>query len=207
MDPVYLFSEQRRGAVQALKIATAKKNERAALRSVIVDHGYAFVCDMHVAVSMPSLAGLPHGGWSADALELAFKGAGKDGVRISQVDQDTLRVDRFAPKIYGEQAVRDLCEEEVPAQILVGTFFVGRVDGVPDVSSMYDKALEAALSTDYEPEVASFNPDLLSSVFAARPNAFDRVTLGSIKLMPRGMSPAVVAAGDVPYAIVMPMRS
>lgn len=205
-SPVYVFAEQRRAVAQALKIATAKDNERPALRAVNVDHGVALVTNSYVAVNIPSLVDLPHGAWSADALEIAVKGAGKDGVRIVQVDADTLRVDRFAPGTYGEAAVRDLCGVEVPQQMLVGTFFVGRVDLAPNILTLWSQAVEEVSGPEYRPEVAAFSPDLLSTVFAARPNAFERHRQAAVKVMTRDLKPAVVLTDDEPYAIVMPMR-
>ena len=205
-NPVYVFSEQRRAVAQALKIATAKDNDRPALRAVNVDHGVALVTNSYVAVNIPALSELPHGAWSADALEIAVKGAGKDGVRIVQVDVDTLRVDRFAPGTYGEAAVRNLCEEQVPSSLLVGTFFVGRIEHAPNLMTMWSTAVEDVSGPDYRPEVAAFSPDLLSTVFAARPNAFSRYRQTSVKVMTRDLKPAVVLTDDEPYAIVMPMR-
>lgn len=205
-SPVYVFSEQRRAVAQALKIATAKDNDRPVLRSVNVDHGVALVTNTYVAVNIPALAGLPHGAWSADALEIAVKGAGKDGVRFVQVDADTLRVDRFAQGTYGETGIKDLCEEQVPQQILVGTFFVGRIDHAPNVGTLWATAVEEIEAPGYRPEVASFNPELLSTVLAARPNAFQRHRQTAIRVMTRDLKPAVVLTDDQPYAIIMPMR-
>lgn len=205
-SPVYVFSEQRRAVAQALKIATAKDNDRPVLRAVNVDHGVALVTNTYVAVNIPSLAGLPHGAWSADALEIAVKGAGKDGVRLVQVDADTLRVDRFAQGTYGETGIKDLCEEQVPQQILVGTFFVGRIDNAPNVWTLWSTAVEEIEASDYRPEVASFSPELLSTVLAARPNAFQRHRKSAVRVMTRDLKPAVVLTDDLPYAIIMPMR-
>lgn len=204
--PVYVFAEQRRAVAQALKIATAKDNDRPALRAVNVDHGVALVTNTYVAVNIPSLVGLPHGAWSADALEIAVKGAGKDGVRLVQVDADTLRVDRFAQGTYSEQAIKDLSEEQVPQQILVGTFFVGRIDNAPNVWTLWSTAVEEIEASDYRPEVASFSPELLSTVLAARPNAFQRHRKSAVRVMTRDLKPAVVMTDDLPYAIIMPMR-
>lgn len=204
--PVYVFAEQRRAVAQALKIATAKDNDRPVLRAVNVDHGVALVTNTYVAVNIPSLVGLPHGAWSADALEIAVKGAGKDGVRLVQVDADTLRVDRFAQGTYSEQAIKDLSEEQVPQQILVGTFFVGRIDNAPNVWTLWSTAVEEIEASDYRPEVASFSPELLSTVLAARPNAFQRHRKSAVRVMTRDLKPAVVLTDDLPYAIIMPMR-
>lgn len=204
--PVYVFAEQRRAVAQALKIATAKDNDRPALRAVNVDHGVALVTNTYVAVNIPSLVGLPHGAWSADALEIAVKGAGKDGVRLVQVDADTLRVDRFAQGTYSEHAIKDLSEEQVPQQILVGTFFVGRIDNAPNVWTLWSTAVEEIEASDYRPEVASFSPELLSTVLAARPNAFQRHRKSAVRVMTRDLKPAVVMTDDLPYAIIMPMR-
>lgn len=204
--PVYVFAEQRRAVAQALKIATAKDNDRPVLRAVNVDHGVALVTNTYVAVNIPSLVGLPHGAWSADALEIAVKGAGKDGVRLVQVDADTLRVDRFAQGTYSEQAIKDLSEEQVPQQILVGTFFVGRIDNAPNVWTLWSTAVEEIEASDYRPEVASFSPELLSTVLAARPNAFQRHRKSAVRVMTRDLKPAVVMTDDLPYAIIMPMR-
>lgn len=206
-SPVYVFGEQRRAVAQALKIATAKDNDRPVLRAVNVDHGVALVTNSYVAVNIPALADIPHGAWSADALEVAVKGAGKDGVRIVQVDADTLRVDRFAPGTYGEAAVKDLCEEQVPPTLLVGTFFVGRIDLAPNILTLWSQAVEEVSGPGYRPEVASFDPDLLSTVLGARPNAFERHRRTPIRVMTRDMKPAVVLTDDEPYAIVMPMRA
>ena len=205
-SPVYVFTEQRRAVAQALKIATSKDNDRPALRAVNVDHGVALVTNSYVAVNIPALVELPHGAWSADALEVAVKGAGKDGVRIVQVDPDTLRVDRFAPGTYGEAAVKSLCEEAVPSSLLVGTFYVGRIEHAPNLMTMWSTAVEEVSGPDYRPEVVSFNPDLLSTVFAARPNAFARHRQTAVRVLTRDLKPAVVLTDDEPYAIVMPMR-
>jgi hypothetical protein len=159
-----------------------------------------------VAVNIPALAGLPHGAWSADALEVAVKGAGKDGVRIVQVDVDTLRVDRFAQGTYGETGIKDLCEVEVPQKLLVGTFFVGRIEHAPNVGTLWSAAVEEIEAPGYRPEVSAFNPDLLATVLAARPNAFQRHRQTAIKVMSRDLKPAVVMTDDRPYAIIMPMR-
>jgi len=207
METVYVFAEQRRAVAQALKIATNKDNDRPPLRAVNVDHGMAFVSDTYVAVNIPVLAGLPHGGWSADALETAVKGAGKDGVRIVQVDADTLRVDRFAPGTYGERALKDICVEAVPPSLLVGTFFVGRVENVPNLSTIWSEATETVSAPGFRPDVASFSPDLLSTVFGARPDAFQKFGKSAVQVMSRDLKPAVVLSNGVPYAIVMPMRS
>jgi hypothetical protein len=206
MESVYVFAEQRRAVAQALKIATAKDNDRPSLRAVNVDHGLAFVSDTYVAVNIPALVTLPHGGWSADALETAIKGAGKDGVRIVQVDADTLRVDRFAPGPNGEKAIKDICVEAVPPSLLVGTVFVGRVENVPNLMTIWSEATGTISEPGFRPDVASFSPDLLSTVFAARPDAFQKFGKSAVQVMSRELKPAVVLSNGVPYAIVMPMR-
>jgi hypothetical protein len=205
---VVLAAEDRRAVADALRIATRGK-DRPALRSVIVADGLAMVTDTYVAVNVPALAGLPAGAWSADALAVAVKGAGTDGVRIAPVDGDTLRVDRIAGAYVRNRtgaALRDTYADGVPDGHGAGTYYVASVDGAPNVARIYAEAVTAVTAPDYVPELAAFGPERIADVLAARPSGRRPGQAAPVRILPRGSRAAVVTDGGQPYAVVMPMR-
>ena len=206
---VMLTAETRKAVADALRIATGS-GDRAALRTVIVGGGFALVTDTYVAVNVPALAGLPAGAWSADALAVAVKGAGTDAVRIAAADADTLRVDRITGAAGIGRATLATLERDyaggVPPLLLAGTYYVGRVDGAPNVASVYSEAVAAVEAPDYVPELAAFGPERLASVLGARPSGRERGQGRPVRIMPRGLRAAVVTDGGKPFAVIMPMR-
>jgi hypothetical protein len=206
---VVLAAEDRRAVADALRIATRGK-DRPALRSVIVSDGLAMVTDTYVAVNVPALAGLPAGAWSADALAVAVKGAGTDGVRIAPVDGDTLRVDRIAgayARSRSPERIRQDYADGVPDGHRAGTYYVGRVDGAPGtIAGIYADAVAAVMAPDYVPELAGFGPERIADVLAARPSGRRPGQAAPVRILPRGLRAAVVTDGGQPYAVVMPMR-
>lgn len=206
---VVLAAEDRLAVADALRIATAKGNDRPALRAVIVADGRAIVTDTYVAVTIPALAGLPAGAWSADALALAVKGAGTDAVRIAPADADTLRVDRIDGAYVRHQtgaALRDTFADGVPSSHTAGTYYVASVDGAPNVGRIYAEAVAAVTADDYVPELAAFGPERITDVLRARPSGRRRGQAAPVRIMPRGLRAAVVTDGGDPFAVVMPMR-
>lgn len=208
-NAVVIGSEDRRAVADALRIVTRASVDRPALRTVIVGGGLALVTDTYVAVNVPALAGLPDGAWSADALALAAKGAGRDALRIAPADVDTLRVDRIDGAYAGRMSASRLADTYgpgVPPAHAVGTFHVGRVDGAPNVAGIYTDALAAVDAPDYTPELAGFGPERIADVLRARPSGHVAGTPAPLRILPRGLRPAVVTDGGRPFAVVMPMR-
>jgi len=204
---VIIGPEDRRAVADALRIATAKGNDRAALRSVIVRDGRAIVTDTYVAVNVPALAGIPAGAWSADALAGAVKGAGPDYVRVGAADPATLRVERFAPgRHMTPAAVAANVSGDIPPAWMIATYYVAAVDGAPDVSRIWSEAVAAVTDPGYVPELVGLSPALLATVLAARPSAHVKGSPTPVRILPRGMRAAVISEGDTPYALVMPMR-
>ena len=207
-NAVVLGSEDRRAVADALRIATGSK-DRPALRSVIVADGLAMVTDTYVAVNVPALAGLPAGAWDADALAAATKGAGTDAVRIAPADADTLRVDRIDGgylRARSDAAIRQDYADGVPPAHLASTYYVGRVEGAPNVARIYTEAVAAVTADDYAPELAAFGPERITDVLRARPSGRRKGQPAPVRIMPRGLRAAVVTDGGEPFAVVMPMR-
>lgn len=208
-NAVLIGSEDRRAVADALRIVTRASVDRPALRTVIVGGGLAIVTDTYVAVNVPALAGLPDGGWSADALALAVKGAGRDALRIAPTDVDTLRVDRIDGgyvRAMSASRMADTYGDGVPAAHAAGTYYVGRVDGTPNVAKIYTDALAAVAAADYVPELAAFGPERITDVLRARPSGHRDGQPSPVEIRPRGFRAAVVTDGGEPYAVVMPMR-
>jgi len=208
-NAVLIGSEDRRAVADALRIVTRASVDRPSLRSVIVADGLAIVTDTYVAVSVPALAGLPVGAWSADALALAVKGAGRDALRIAGQDADTLRVDRIAAAWAGRMSAARLADTYaggVIAEHTAGTYYVGRVDGAPNVARIYTEAVDAVTAPDYTPELAAFGPERIADVLRARPSGHRDGQPSPVEIRPRGLRAAVVTDGGEPYAALMPMR-
>jgi hypothetical protein len=208
-NAVIIGSEDRRAVADALRIVTRASVDRPPLRTVIVADGLAIVTDTYVAVNVPALAGLPAGAWSADALALAVKGAGRDALRIAPADVDTLRVDRIDggyTRAMSAARLADTYGPGVPPAHASGTFYVGRVDGAPNVAGIYTEALAAVDAADYVPELAAFGPERITDVLRARPSGHRDGQPAPIGILPRGSRAAVVTDGGKPYAVVMPMR-
>ena len=207
---VMLGAEDRRAVGDALRIVTRASVDRAALRAVMVGDGLAIVTDTYVAVNVPALAGLPDGAWSADALALAVKGAGRDALRIVLADVDTLRVDRIDGAYAGRMAAARLADTYrggVPAGHAAGTYYAARVGGAPtSVFGIYRDAVAAVTADDYVPELAVFGPERITDVMRARPSGHRDGQPNPVGILPRGMRAAVITDGGEPFAAVMPMR-
>jgi hypothetical protein len=207
-NAVFVTAEDRRAVADALRIVTRASVDRPPLRAVIVADGLALVTDTYVAVNLPALAGLPDGAWSADALAVAAKGAGRDALRIARADVDTLRVERIAGAYVRGGAARMAQDyaDGVGAHLLAGTYYVGAVGGAPNVASIYTDALADVDASDYVPELAVFGPERIADVLRARPSGHRAGMAAPVGILPRGMRAAVVTDGGQPYAVLMPMR-
>lgn len=207
---VVLAAEDRRAVADALRIVTRASVDRPVLRSVIVRDGLAMVTDTYVGVTLPTLAGLPEGAWSADALAMAAKGAGRDALRIAPADVDTLRVDRIDGTRVRNMGPERLAQDYaggVPPAWIVGTFYVGRVDDAPpNVAYIYREAVADVEAEDYTPELVGFSPDRIADVLRARPSSHAPGMAAPVRILPRGLRGAVVTDAGKPYAVLMPMR-
>lgn len=206
---VHVTAEERRATAEALKIARSTGDARPILRSLQVKDGRAFVTDSYRAVMLPWFDALPDGCYDADGLYAALKGAGKDraritvehdlsgdvsGVTVTRFDTGTIRVD----------------VDELPDDLGTfarGTFPVASIDGTPpNVTTIWNDAVERIGSDEYVPELAPVNGDFLAAIVKCHPAYFEGGPANrAVTVHPCGLKPAVVANGK-PYALLMPMR-
>lgn len=205
-----LGAEERTATLAALKLATAKSNDREALRSVIVGEGLAMVTDTYLAVNIPALAGLPDGAYCAEALTAAIKGYRRSELAAIMPDADGLAVRRIDASPHAERSIRaEVADGRVPEGLVAATYHVRRLGAevvVPRVAGIYQDAVSAIEDPAYTPEHAELAGHRLAAIIkAAPPVGGDRRT-ERVGIYPRGLRPAVITSEERPYAVLMPMR-